>query len=421
MAGKDIVQMSQRELRRLHIIHNAIEGLLKQKEAAGLLSLSDRQIRRLIKKVEEEGDAGIIHKSRGRPSNRRLPKKIKDKAIELYRQKYVGFGPLLTSEKLLEQDGITVNDETLRKWLIESGDWKKTRKGRKHRQWRPRKHHFGEMIQIDGSHHDWFEGRGSECVLMGYIDDATGKVFARFYNYEGTKPAFDSFKRYARKYGIPQKAYLDKHTTYKSPKKAAFPLYDEKPLSQFERAMKELGVDVIHAHSPQAKGRIERLFRTFQDRVVKEMRLRGIKTVEEANKFLAEYLPRHNRKFTVKPKEGIDLHRKIPPGLNLDSILCVKEERVLRNDFTISYKGKLYQITESIKAEKVTVQERINGKMLIIHNGAFVEFKEITERPEKQKKPSEVKKKITGSPPLDHPWRKFNINGWKKKKWARAA
>lgn len=421
MAGKDIVQMSQRELRRLHIIHNAIEGLLKQKEAAGLLSLSDRQIRRLIKKVEEEGDAGIIHKSRGRPSNRRLPKKIKDKAIELYRQKYVGFGPLLTSEKLLEQDGITVNDETLRKWLIESGDWKKTRKGRKHRQWRPRKHHFGEMIQIDGSHHDWFEGRGSECVLMGYIDDATGKVFARFYNYEGTKPAFDSFKRYARKYGIPQKAYLDKHTTYKSPKKAAFPLYDEKPLSQFERAMKELGVDVIHAHSPQAKGRIERLFRTFQDRVVKEMRLRGIKTVEEANKFLAEYLPRHNRKFTVKPKEGIDLHRKIPLGLNLDSILCVKEGRVLRNDFTISYKGKLYQITESIKAEKVTVQERINGKMLIIHNGAFVEFKEITERPEKQKKPSEVKKQITGSPPLDHPWRKFNINGWKKKKWARAA
>lgn len=160
MAGKDIVQMSQRELTRLHVIHKAIEGLLKQAEAAEVISLSNRQIRRLIKKVREEGDAGIIHKSREKPSNRRLPKKIKDKAIELYRQKYRGFGPLLASEKLLERDSITVNDETLRKWLIESGDWKKTRKGRRHRQWRPRKHHFGEMIQIDGSHHDWFVRHG---------------------------------------------------------------------------------------------------------------------------------------------------------------------------------------------------------------------------------------------------------------------
>ncbi len=253
MAGKDMIEMSQRELTRLHVIHKAIEGILKQKEAAEMLLLSNRQIRRLIKKVREEGDAGIIHKSRGKASNRRLPKKIKDKAIELYRQKYGGFGPLLASEKLIEQDGITVNDATLRKWLIESGDWEKTRKDRRHRQWRPRKHHLGEMIQIDGSHHGWFEGRGPECVLMGYIDDATGKAYARFYDYEGTMPAFDSFKRYVRKYGIPQKAYVDKHTTYKSPQKIAFTGYDEEPLSQFERAMKELGVKVSHAHSPRQK------------------------------------------------------------------------------------------------------------------------------------------------------------------------
>lgn len=422
MAGKDIIEMSQRELRRLHIIHNATEGLLKQKEAAELLSLSDRQIRRLIKKVEEEGDAGIIHKSRGEPSNRKLPKKIKDSAIELYRRKYMGFGPLLASEKLLEQDGIIVNDETLRKWLIESGDWQKIRKNRKHRQWRERKHHIGEMIQIDGSHHDWFEGRGPECVLMGYIDDATGKVFARFYEYEGTMPAMDSSKRYARKYGIPVSIYLDKHTTYKSPKKAEFPLYDEEPLSQFERAMKELGVEVKHAHSPQAKGRIERLFRTFQDRVIKEMRLMGIKTIEEANKFLTEYLPKYNKKFTVSPREETNLHRKIPKGLNLDNILCVKEERALRNDFTISYKGKLYQITESIKAQKVTVQERINGRMLITYNGASVKFKEITQRPQKQKKPCIVKKKITSRRPIEHPWRKLSVNEWReKRKWAWAA
>ncbi len=422
MAGKDIIEMSQRELTRLHVIHKAIEGLLKQKEAAALLSLSNRQIRRLLKKAGEEGDVGIIHKSRGKPSNRRLPKKIKDKVIELYRQKYVGFGPLLASEKLLERDGITVNDETLRKWLIETGDWKKTRKGRKHRQWRPRKHHFGEMIQIDGSHHDWFEGRGPECVLMGYIDDATGKVYARFYGYEGTMPAMDSFKCYVKKYGIPIRAYLDRHTTYKSPKKAAFPGYDDEPLSQFERAMKELGVEVSHAHSPQAKGRIERLFRTFQDRVVKEMRLKGIKTIEEANKFLVSYLPLYNKKFAVKPKEKEDIHRDIPKGMNLDRILCIKTERTLRNDFTIAHSGKLYQIQDKIKAGKVIVEKRINGTMAITHNGTFLKFKEIMERPERQKAmPRLSGKKRQCKPPADHPWRKFKINRWKTNKWAQAA
>lgn len=422
MAGKDIIQMSQKELRRLHVIRKAIEGLIRQKKAAEMLSLSDRQTRRLIKTVGEEGDAGIIHKSRGKPSNRSIQKEIRDKIIELYRKDYLGFGPVLASEKLLERDGISVNDETLRKWLIESGDWEKTRKSRKHRQWRPRKDHFGEMTQIDGSHHDWFEGRGPESVLMGYIDDATAEVFARFYDHEGTMPAMDSFKRYTRKYGIPISIYLDRHTTYKSPKKAEFPQYDEEPLSQFERAMKELGVQVSHAHSPQAKGRVERLFRTFQDRVIKEMRLSGIKTIDEANKFLAEYLPKYNKKFTVDPKEKADLHRKIPKGLNLDGILCIKEERVLRNDFTISYKGKLYQITEGIKAQKVTVEERINGKLLITYKGKTLKFKEITERPKKQKKHKThmPEKQISNKLRADHPWRKFDINGWKRK-WAKAA
>lgn len=420
MAGKDMIVLEQRELRRLHVIHKALDGALKQAEAAEMLSLGDRQIRRIVKRIRLEGDAGIIHKARGNPSNNKIPKKIKDKAIKTYREKLRGFGPTLASEKLSEMEDIEVHKDTFRKWLIETGDWEKVRKSRRHRQWRPRKYHFGEMIQIDGSHHDWFEGRGPECVLMGYIDDATGRVYARFYEYEGTMPAMDSFKRYIKRYGMPMSIYLDKHTTYKSPKKAAFPGYEEEPLSQFERAMEELGVEVKHANSPQAKGRIERLFRTFQDRVVKEMRLKGIKTIEEANKFLVDYLPKYNRKFAVKPKEKTDLHREIPKGLNLDSILCIKEERVLRNDFTISYKGKLYQITESIKAEKVTVQERINGKMLISYNGASVKFKEIAERPEKQKKPCVVKKKTTVCLPVDHPWRKFDINGWKKK-WAKAA
>jgi len=422
MAGKDIIMLNQRELRRLHIIHKALDETLKQAEAAEILSLSDRQIRRIIKKVRLEGDAGIIHKARGKLSNRRLPKKVKDKVIKFYREKLKGFGPTLASEKLLEMEGIKINEDTLRKWLIETGDWEKVRKSRKHRQWRERKHHLGEMIQIDGSHHDWFEGRGPKCVLMGYIDDATGEVFARFYEYEGTMPAMDSFKQYVKKYGIPIRAYLDKHMTYKSPKKAELPGYDEEPLSQFERAMKELGVKVSHAHSPQAKGRIERLFRTFQDRVVKEMRLKGIKTIEEANKFMVSYLPLYNEKFAVKAKEKGDIHRDIPKGMNLDRMLCIKTERTLRNDFTIAHRGKLYQIQGKIKAKKVIVEERINGTMAITHNDTFLKFNEITERPEKQKmKPRLNGKKKRCTPPADHPWRKFNINRWKTNKRALAA
>lgn len=420
MAGKDMIMLHQRELKRLHVIHKVLDETLKQVEAAEILSLSDRQIRRIIKRIRVEGDIGIVHRARGKPSNRELPKKIKDKVIKLYRDKYKGFGPTLASEKLLEMEGIRIKDETLRKWLINSGDWKKVRKGRTHRQWRERKHHFGEMIQIDGSHHDWFEDRGPKCVLMGYIDDATGKAFVRFYEYEGTKPAMDSFKRYIKKYGIPMSIYLDKHTTYKSPGKASLQ-DDEDPLSEFERAMKELGVNVKHAHSPQAKGRIERLFRTFQDRLIKEMRLKGIKSIEEANKFLKGYLPEYNKKFTVKPKESEDLHRDIPQGLNLDRILCIKTERTLRNDFTISHKKKLYQIEDKIKAKKVIVEERINGTMVITHNGTYLKYREITMRPEKQKKPIIPREKKIHKPAADHPWKKIKEKKWKRNSWLWAA
>jgi len=299
MAGEDIIMASQEELRRLHVIEKVLEGGLKQVEAAEILSLSSRHIRRVVKRVRGEGQRGIVHRLRGRPSNRKIPGQLKDKVIKLYRARYKDFGPTLASEKLLERDRVSISDETLRGWLLEAGDWKRVRKGRRHRQWRERKGHRGEMVQMDGSHHAWFEDRGDPCVLMGYIDDATGDVFGRFDDYEGTMPAMDSFKRYIRKRGLPLKVYLDKHSTYKSTAKAtiAEQLEGVEPLSEFERALKELGVEVSHAHSPQAKGRIERLFRTFQDRVIKEMRLRGIKTIEEGNRFLEEYLPLYKKRF----------------------------------------------------------------------------------------------------------------------------
>jgi transposase len=418
MAGKDIIIMRQKELKRLHVIHKVMEGALTQVEASEILSLSDRQISRILKRIRQEGDKGIQHRSRGRESSRRLPKKLKDRVVMLYLEKYKGFGPTFTTEKLYELDAIELSKETVRKWLIEAGQWQRGRNSRIHRQWRERKWHCGEMVQMDGSHHDWFEGRRPKCVLMGYIDDATGKIFCRFYEYEGTIPAMDSFKRYIRAHGIPMSIYFDKHTTYKSTAEPS--IEDEingtEPLSEFGRALQELGVNLIHAHSPQAKGRVERMFNTLQDRLVKEMTLRGINTIEEANRYLKIYLSSHNKRFTVKPKEQNDLHREIPRGLNLDNILCIRTERTIRNDSTIAHKGKLYQIQEAVKSKKVLVQERVNGMMLITHNDARLKFKEITIRPEKQQKPDCTPWQRKGhTPSSEHPWRTSNSQLFNKR------
>jgi Homeodomain-like domain len=410
MAGKDIIVASQRELKRLHIIQKVLEGALKQTEAAELLLLSTRQTRRISSRIKEEGAHGVVHRSRGRASNRKLPGEVKERVLELYRKHYEGFGPTLAQEKLHEREGICISDETLRTWLLGDGLWKKKRKWRQHRQWRPRKNRKGEMIQIDGSHHDWFEGRGPSCVFMGYIDDATGKVFGRFYEYEGTIPAMDSFRRYIRKNGLPMSLYMDKHTTYKSTGKLT--LEDEltgtEPMSEFGRAMKELGVELIHANSPQAKGRVERLFNTLQDRLVKEMRLKGISSIVEANEFLREYLPIYNRRFAKKAAQRDNLHRPIPKGLNLDRILCIKTERTLRNDFTIAHDRTLYQIEESITTKKLMVEEYTDGSMAIWCRGQKMKFRQVSMRPERPQKQSAIRaSKTVVIPPKDHPWRKF--------------
>jgi transposase-like protein len=412
MAEGDIIMVRPGELKRLHVIRKVLEGEIKQVEAAEVLSLSGRQIRRMVKRIRGEGDRGIVHRLRGRRSNRRIPGRIRDKVMELYRKQYGDFGPTLASEKLSERDGIRVSDETLRRWLLEAGDWKKRRRHRGHRQWRERKAHEGEMVQMDGSHHDWFEGRGPWCVLMGYIDDARGRVFGRFYEYEGTIPAMDSFKRYIRKHGLPLSVYLDRYKTYKSTAKPTLEdeLNDREPLSDFERALKELGVEVVHANSPQAKGRIERLFRTLQDRLVKEMRLRSISTLEEANAFLEAYLPIYNRRFSVRPRERGNLHRPLGRGLDLDAILCIKTERTLRNDFTVAHHRKLYQIEDKVNASKVIVQDRMDGSIRITHKNRALRFREITERPilEKRAWPV-VKARRSSTPSTDHPWRGFKF------------
>ena len=402
MAGGDIIMLRQRELKRLHVIRKVIEGALTQRDAAGLISLTERQIRRIVARIRGEGDEGIRHRSRGRPSNRKLP--FKERIVRLYRKSYPDFGPTLFAEKLQEREGVAVSRETVRTWLMEAGEWKKHRKRKAHRQWRERKDHYGEMLQMDGSHHDWFEGRGPRCVLMGYIDDATGRAYGRFYEYEGTIPAMDSLKRYINAYGLPMSVYLDKHTTYKSwVRRDEF--REVEPISQFGRALSELRVKMLFAHSPQAKGRIERLFNTFQDRLVKEMRLYGVSTIPEANRFLDSYLPAYNRRFSVTPKKEDDLHRSLK-DIDLDTILCIKTERTLKNDHTIQLSGKLYQVEDRIRAKKVVVEELIDGSMRIRHKGVQAAFHEITQRPAKPEKERPFLPRGKGHrPPIDHAWR----------------
>ena len=405
MSGEDRILMSMKELRRAHLIHQVLAGKLRQIQAAKMLELSDRQVRRMMNRVRAEGDRGLVHRSRGRRSNRAKDPKLKARVMGLYRTTYRDFGPTLAAEKLAERNGIRISEETLRRWLLAEGMTHFKRRARPYRQWRERKRHRGEMIQMDGSHHDWLEGRGAACVLMGYIDDASNRVYARFYAYEGTIPAMDSFKRYLRRDGIPMSVYLDKHSTYKAwaEPTIAEQLAGRKPKSQFERALEELGVTVIHADSPQAKGRIERLFGTFQDRLIKEMRLAEIRSLDEANRFLSGYLPIYNRRFSVKAAEGANLHRPIPAGLDLDDILCRKTERTLRNDFTVAHEGGLYQVHDNVRAARVMVEERLDGTIQITHQGRRLRHQPILARPVREGvKTIKTKPRIPPAP--NHPW-----------------
>lgn len=409
---EDILTMNQKELQRLHVTRKAIDKCIKQHEAAVLLNLSERQIRRLVQRVRKESDKGIIHRSRGKVSHRAMADPIRKRIVGLCRARYVGFSPTLASEKLFERDKISVSHETLRQWFIAEGIVYQKRTARPHRSWRQRRAHCGEMVQMDGSHHNWFEGRGSPCVLMGYIDDATSRVYARFYGYEGTFPAMDSFKRYALKHGIPASIYLDRHAAYKSKGKATVEeqLQGRGPLSEFERSLEDLGVRVIHAQSAPAKGRIERLFRTCQDRLIKEMRLEGIKDIAGANEFLKVYLSHFNKRFGVEPRERVNLHRPVSAGIDLDKALSLRTERALRNDFTIVHEGRLYQIEDTIRADKVTVEDCLNGKRLITHKGRSLRFREILQRPVKPPQPRTVYKEPFVIPQA-HPWRRFRLPG----------
>ena len=409
MTKKDVFLMNGIDRKRLKVISMAVDKRIKQREAAEKLDISERQARRLISRYRKEGDKGLVHKLRGIPSARKISMNIREKIVDIYAEKYKGFGPTLANEKFVEKEGIEISRESLRKQLLEAGLWEISRKSKKHRHWRERMKYSGEMVQMDGSHHDWLEGRGPWMVMMGYIDDATGNVHAEFHEYEGTKPAMISFKGYVRKRGIPMRIYLDKHTTYKSPHKETIEeqLEGIKTRSQFERALFELGVEVIHANSPQAKGRIERLFRTFQDRLVKEMRLANVSSISEANAFLIGYLPLFNRKFTVEAAGKQDMHRKVDSWSELNNILTIRTERTVRNDYTIANKGKLYQLKTalSLKGRIVTFVELLNNRFRIEYKGQKINWAEVKPRPKVKVQERKRLYKPFFRPAKNHPWK----------------
>jgi transposase len=417
MAGKDIFKLSIKELRRIPVIDSVIKGQITQLDAANILGLCRQQIGRITDKVKTEGEAGLIHRSRGKPSGRAKPEDIKNKILDLCKTKYEGFNPTFAAEKLFEIEKLYIHHETLRLWFKEAVIEYKKRKAPKHRSWRPRRDSFGQMVQMDGSHHKWLEERAPECVLMGYIDDATGNAFGLFYEYEGLMPAMDSFRKYIEKYGIPRSVYLDKHSTYKSTKKQTLEdeLNNQKALTQFARALSELGITIIYADSPQAKGRVERSFKTHQDRFIKEMRLKNISTIKEANKFAKNYyFPKHNRKFALMAKDRADLHTPVPKGLDLNRIFCIKNKAALKKDFTIQYNKKFYQILDTPRTDRIQVEERLDGKVYIYHKDKELKFKIIDKRPQKprQNKPYKPRKRYI--PPADHPY-KLLYNRHKKR------
>ena len=409
--------MKRKDVERLRIIQKVIDKHLTQVEAGKRLNLHERQVRRIVKGVREDGPTAIVHRSRGRESVRKIGEKIKQRIISLIKRKYSDFGPTLAVETMKERKEGYVSRETLRKWMIEAEMWKGRRQRKDVHPWRERKAHPGEMIQMDGSHHDWLEGRGPKMVLMGYIDDATNRVYGRFYEYEGVEPAMDSLRRYIGLYGIPHSLYLDKHSTYKTNRQADTEelLRGDLAQTQVERALGELGIQVIHAHSPQAKGRIERSFQTHQDRLIKALRLAGIKARDEANEFLEIYWPRHNGRFMKVSRASEDFHRPVPKTMNLDGILCLKANRTINHGFLIKWKNRLFIVQKPslvMKGRMMEVREHFDGRLDFLWQGRLLEVREVQEaisvKPKKVKAVAETRKKSRYIPSADHPWRRRN-------------
>lgn len=408
--------MSDKERDRLATIRAVDAGQITQKEAAEQRGIGVRQVRRSLVRYRAQGDAGLIHRSRGRPSNRRYPAEAQARAIELIKEHYRDFGPTLAAEKLAERHGIDVSKETVRRWKIEAGLHTPKCRKLEHREWRERRPCSGELLQIDGSQHPWFEGRAAaEPELISAIDDATGRVFMQFAPTESTEAVMRLLHDYITRYGRPLAIYADRHSIYQTGRKASVEeqLEGLEAETQVGRALRELGIEYIPAYSPQAKGRVERSFRTHQDRLVKELRLEDISDIDSANRFLKEhFIDQHNSQREVEPASTYDAHRSAA-GFDLDAILSHQEARTVTNDYTISYHNTRYQIAREsvvtgLRGGKVIVERRLDGSIHMRFRNRYLTVTQLPPAQPKASQPRQHKPRREPTaviPAADHPWR----------------
>jgi transposase len=382
--------MTQADRDRLVALKKAKKRLITQREAAEELGLSVRQVKRLIYALKKHGDKAVVHGLRGRPSKRKIEAKIQQEAVQILSAPvYAGFGPTLAAEYLQKKHGIEASKETLRQWMLRAKLWRgKKAKVKEVHTWRPRRSRCGELVQWDTSDHDWLEGRGEGLYLIAMIDDATSRLFARFVRSDSTEENMKLLWDYLEKFGRPVAFYTDKASLFQTTQKRKRdePGVDQDPVemppTQIGRALRELGITWLAAHSPQAKGRVERNFGTAQDRLVKAMRVAGVATLEQANEYLRnDYLVWWEREMTVEPASSDDAHRRLEKSHNLAASLSYVETRQVRPDYTLRWNGKLYQIerqavTTGLRHARVRVEQRLDGTLAVRHGERYLPVEE---------------------------------------------
>ena len=410
--------MSAKELTRVEVLSRVKAGTLSLRSAAQLLAVSYRQAKRLARRYRAEGAKGLKHRSAGGTSNHARPPAERERALALVREKYSGpidrrFGPTLAAEHLASEDGVTVHHDTLRRWMLAGGLWSRARKRSPHRQRRARKAHFGELVQLDGSFHLWYETRGPRGCLMNLVDDATGRTLARLGAEETIWAAADVLRRWIEAYGVPLVLYTDWKNVYVRAPNAEEQVTGTVPLTQFGRMCAALGIQIIAARSPQAKGRVERNHGTHQDRLVKKLRRLGIADAPAANAFLeTTYLPEHNARFAQAPASAEDFHRRVPARTTLDRVFQLEETRVLSNDWVIRYATRYFQVTRqgghAPARSTVLVREARDGAIELRYRGRLMRWTEIA-APVKPTARAESPRAVpprTWRPSADHPWRR---------------
>jgi len=373
--------LSGKDRDRLKVLHEVKQGHLTQKEAGEWLQVSDRWVRKLMVRMREEGDEGVLHRLRGRRSNRRIAARIERQAVKLVKARYADFGPTLAAEYLARRDRIQVGKETLRQWLMEAGVWKaRRRRVEEVHVWRPRRSCWGELVQWDTSEHEWLEGRGEKLYLIAMIDDATSRLMGQFAQHDSTEENLRVLKSYLERWGRPVAFYTDQASLFRVDRASSVEeqLGGEGAQTQIGRALRELGIEWIAAHSPQAKGRVERCFGTLQDRLVKGLRVAGACSLEQANEYLqGEFLPDWEKRFTVKARQATDAHRRLGREHNLEAILSHVESRVVANDYTLRFQGQSYQVARSsiragLRGARVRVEQRLDGTLAVRFRDRYV-------------------------------------------------